>query len=74
MVYARAGWSFLADTNTPRRSGRVCTQSGRFVLLGWKEWLPFVDDIRTALFENAEEIRGMIPGLRCAGLIPNVGR
>lgn len=38
------------------------------------KWLPFVEDIRTALFENAREIHGTIAGLRCAGLIPNVGR
>lgn len=48
----------------PRKQGSPCGTSVQ------RKWLPFVDDIRTALFENAEEIREMIPGLRCAGLIP----
>lgn len=34
------------------------------------KWLPFVEDIRTALWENAEEISVTVAGIRAAGVIP----
>ena len=54
--------------------GKSMTPEGAIAFALEEKWLPFVDDIRTALFENAGKILGMIPGLRCAGLISNVNR
>lgn len=33
------------------------------------KWLPFVEDIRTALWENAKEISVTVAGIRAAGVV-----
>src|SRR5439155_23136437 len=50
----------------PTRLGLAARGGGRRS----RQWLPFIEDIRNVLLENAAEIHGIVLGLRCAGLIP----
>jgi len=56
--------AFAAVETERRRLVAAGQQSAR------RRWLPFVEDIRTALFENAKEINVTVAGIRAAGVIP----
>jgi len=66
MVYEPAGWSFSEDERTsPERSGLRARplRSSRREDCG--RWLPFVEDIRTAFWENDKEMLSGLPSRQC---------